>query len=400
MENSFKLKVLTIHNYYKIPGGEDTVVANEKKLLESNGHNVIIYSRNNSELKELNILQKFCLPFTTIFSFKSYREIKRIIKENKIDIVHVHNTLSLISPSVYYAAMKCKVPVIQTIHNFRLICPGATLYRDGRICEECINNGLRCAIKHKCYRGSLLQTLACVVTLKIHRLLGIYNKLNYICLTEFNKKKLLKLNQYSKKVIDESKVFIKPNFASITKECIPYKERKRQFVFIGRLDKLKGINLLLKAWKEIKDYDLLICGTGPEEEWCKQYIKKNSLTNVKMLGFIPNIDAKTIISESKALILPTQWYEGFPMVIVESFACGTPVIGSDIGNIASLIENGVTGLKFKFNSVESLQVAVRQIENINKDITKNTRMYYDNNFNELENYNILLEIYSKLLKYK
>lgn len=213
IENRRKPKVLIVHNYYQIPGGEDTVVANEKKLLEDHGHQVFFYSRSNSELSEMNKLKKLLLPFTIIFNLRTYRDVKRIIKDKHIDIVHVHNTLSLISPSVYYAAFSCNVPVVQTVHNFRLMCPGATFYRDGHICEDCIERGLKCAIKNKCYRNSRLQTFMCVVNTKIHRMTGAYRKLNYICLTEFNKKKLLQLNRDGKKqIIDPDKVYVKPNF--------------------------------------------------------------------------------------------------------------------------------------------------------------------------------------------
>ena len=237
-----KQKVLIVHNYYQIPGGEDTVAANEKALLEQNGHKVILYSRNNSELKNMNIFQKLMLPVNTIFNFKTYNDIKRIIKDKHIDIVHVHNTLNLISPSVYYAAVVCKVPVVQTIHNFRLLCPGATFYRDGHICEDCVKKGLMCSVKHKCYRNSKIQTLACVLNMKFHKMTGIYSKINYICLTGFNKKKLLQLNQ-----IKEKKVFIKPNFVSNLNEIIPSDKRKNRIIFAGRLDKLKGIDLLFEA---------------------------------------------------------------------------------------------------------------------------------------------------------
>ena len=208
-----KQKVLMVHNYYQIPGGEDTVVENEKRLLEENGHEVILYTRHNNELKSFSKIKKLVLPFTTIFNIKTYKDVKRIIKKEHIEIVHVHNTLNLISPSVYYAALSCKVPVIQTVHNFRLLCPGATFYRDGHICEDCLKYGLKCAVKHGCYRNSKLQTLACVITTKIHRMLGVYRKINYICLTEFNKNKLLELNYRSKKIIiSPEKVYVKPNF--------------------------------------------------------------------------------------------------------------------------------------------------------------------------------------------
>ena len=190
-----KLVILQVHNFYQLPGGEDTVIENERHLLESQGHRVVRYFRDNKELKDFSVFRKLLLPVTTIFNPKTYREVRRLIRAEHIDIVHVHNTLNLISPSVYYAALAEGVPVVQTVHNFRLLCPGATFYRDGHICEECLTHGLGCAVKHSCYRGSKLQTLACVISTKIHRMTGIYGKLNYICLTEFNREKLLNLKQ-------------------------------------------------------------------------------------------------------------------------------------------------------------------------------------------------------------
>ena len=184
------MNILIVHNYYQIPGGEDTVVANEKKLLEDYGHKVILYSRNNSELNQMPFFRKLGLPVTTVFNPRTYMDIRGIIKKRKIEIVHVHNTLNLISPSAYYAALSRDVPVVQTIHNFRMLCPGATFYRDGHICEDCVEKGLRCAVKYGCYRESRLQTLACVISMKLHRMTGIYKTLNYICLTDFNKEKL------------------------------------------------------------------------------------------------------------------------------------------------------------------------------------------------------------------
>ncbi len=287
-----KEKVLIVHNYYQIPGGEDTVVANEMNMLQEHGHEVILYTRHNKELKTMSKARKLLLPFTTIFNLKTYREVKRIIKEKNIEIVHVHNTLNLISPSVYYAALACGVPVVQTVHNFRLLCPGATFYRDGHICEDCVTKGLGCAVKYNCYRNSKLQTLVCVINTKIHRFTGIYGKINYICLTEFNKEKLLHLKQ-----IKPEKIFVKPNFDETSWQFIPAEKRKNQFVFAGRLDKLKGIDLLLKEWSELgKDAPkLIVCGTGPLEEWCKEFVASNDY----------NIDVFCqVIFPKKSVIIP------------------------------------------------------------------------------------------------
>ena len=138
-----KYRILQIHNFYQIPGGEDVVVRNEKKLLEEHGHEVFTYYRSNKELNEGGKLKKLLIPFTAVYSFKTYREVKKIIRENKIDIVHVHNTLMMVSPSVFYAAFRCKVPVIQTLHNFRMLCPAGSFFRNDVICEECVDGGLK-----------------------------------------------------------------------------------------------------------------------------------------------------------------------------------------------------------------------------------------------------------------
>ena len=156
-----KERVLLVHNYYQIGGGEHTVFENEKRMLKEHGHDVAEYTRDNAELNH-SILKKLLLPFTTVFSFRTYREIRRMINAKGIDIVHCHNTFPLISPSVYYAARRCGVPLVQTVHNFRFICANGVLSREGRPCEACVKNGLECALSNRCYRNSWLQTLVLV----------------------------------------------------------------------------------------------------------------------------------------------------------------------------------------------------------------------------------------------
>ena len=386
--SSEKKNILIVHNYYQIPGGEDTVVANEKKMLEKHGHKVILYSRNNAELKQMSKIRILFLPFTTVFNLRTYKEIKKQIRRENIDVVHVHNTLNLIRPAVYYAARSMKVPVVQTIHNFRLLCPGATFYRDGHICEDCVKNGLKCAVKYSCYRGSKAQTLVCAISTWLHRTTGIYGKINYICLTEFNKDKLLQL-----KHIKPERVFVKPNFVE-NNSFIPEEERLNQFVFVGRLDKLKGVDILFEAWKRMGEgaIKLIVCGMGPMEEWCKSFIKEN-VVNIEMCGFVPNDETLKIIANSKALVLPTQCYEGFPMSIVEAFSVGTPVICSDLGNAGSVVEEGITGYKFRYDSIESIMSAIDKMREkpLNKEKIKKI---YEIKYSENANYKILNDIYT------
>lgn len=390
MDKDKKLKILQVHNYYQIPGGEDTVVANEKKLLEDHGHEVVQYSRNNSELKEFTKVRKLLLPFTTIFNPRTYTEVKQIIKKQNIDIVHVHNTLNLISPAVYYAALSCKVPVVQTVHNFRLLCPGATFYRDGHICEDCVEHGLGCAIKHGCYRGSKAQTFVCVVSTWIHRMIGVYGKLNYICLTEFNKEKLLSL-----KPIKPEQIYIKPNF---TYTFSGSKGTGDYYLYIGRIEEIKGVHFLIDAFSKMPDKKIKLAGTGTEFEKYQNLVKEKNLTNISFEGFCQREKLSELLKNAKAVVVTSQWYETFGMIVVEAFSGHTPVIVGDIGNVGSLVEDGVDGIKFEYNSVDSLCSAIERFE-IN-DITSMRENAYKKYLNEFEangNYEKMKAVYSKII---
>lgn len=388
-----KERVLIVHNYYQIPGGEDTVVRNEKELLEQHGHKVVLYTRNNGELKHFSQGRKLLLPFTTIFNPRTYREIKRIIREEQIDIVHVHNTLNLISPAVYYAARNCRKPVVQTIHNFRLLCPGATFYRDGQICEDCVQQGLHCGVKHKCYRNSRIQTLACVWNLRIHRMTGIYRRIHFICLTEFNCQKLLQLPG-----LRAEQIYVKPNFVmQRNKVSLEDETREDFFLYAGRLDPLKGIDQLLVAWIQMGNPapNLVICGSGPLEEWCKETIEKHQLSTVEFRGQIQWEEVQQLMGKARAMILPTQWYEGFPMTIVEAYSKGTPVIGPNIGNVGDLIQDERTGWKFDPEQKDSLQKTILKATQKELNHTE-IQTYYEQMFGAERNYQKLMQIYQSI----
>ncbi|WP_122639135.1 glycosyltransferase family 4 protein [Romboutsia sp. Marseille-P6047] len=387
-----KQNVLMAHNYYQVPGGEDTVFHNEVKMLEKNGHKVTKYTRHNDEIKG-GILSKLKLGIETIFSLKTYKEVKKLIDENDIDVVHVHNTLPLISPSIYYAARSKKVSVVQTIHNFRLLCPGATFTRNGEICEDCLARGLEQSLKNRCYRNSLSQTFIMYTMLKFHRLIGTHKKVNYITLTNFNKNKILNL------VNDERKVYIKPNF--IEKRDKVERELKDYFVYIGRLEDIKGINFLIEAWKEVnKKVNLYIIGDGPEKDRIKIFIEENKLNNIKILGFMEREKAFDIIRKSIAVIVPSQCYEGFPMTIAESFALGVPIIGNNLGNVSSLIKNEYNGLLFEKNSMLSLKSKVEKLfynKELNIELGNNAYSTFYKYYTDDKNYEALINIYKSLV---
>lgn len=377
--------ILLIHNYYKVSGGEDVVFQNEKQMLLENGNQVFEYTRNNKEIDKMNIIKKVILPFTNIFSIKAYRDVKNYIKSNKIDIVHIHNYSNLISPSIIYACKKCDIPVVQTVHNFRMLCPNGLFFRDNKICEDCPNKGLKCSIKHKCYHRSRLQTLFVALSLKIHRLTKIYKYVNFIFLTDFNKSKFV---EYNKKIkcFDENKFFVKPNF--VDENDLPELtniQKENHFVYAGRLSEEKGILDLVNIWDKVNNEKLIICGSGPLEKEIRDIIQEKNL-NIEIVGQLNHKNLLKKIAESKALIFPSRVYETFGLSILESFFVNTPVISYNLGNSALLNTHG-----YLFDDDQSL---VNSIKDFSYDKTISVSPKYTKN----ANYEMLVNIYESIIK--
>lgn len=389
--NSSKPSVLIVHNHYQLPGGEDVAVENEKRLLEENGHRVFLYIRNNT----LPLFQKLLLPSVMFFNPRTWFDIRKIIRENNIDIVHVHNTTHVISPAVYYAAKSCGVPIVQTIHNYRMICPAGTLFRDGRICESCSGGDFKPALRHHCYRGSRLQTAAVAANMKLHRSTGIYRKLNYIVLSEFGKEKLLTFDQ-----ILPEKVYIKPNFVYPGKGPDPAsKHREEYYLYAGRLEEIKGIRLLLEAFRRMPEKRLKIAGDGPLMDEIRTQVQSEKLKNIELLGWIPQDELKTLMRAAAALIICSQWYEAFSLLIIEAFAEHLPVIGGKIGNMQNLIKDKVNGLLFEYNSVQGLIDAVKAFEHCDREkLADNAHQTWLHDYSPDANYRMLSDIYGKIMK--
>lgn len=388
-------RILQIHNFYQIPGGEDVVVRNEKRLLEEHGHEVYTYYRTNKELSEGSKLKKLLIPFTAVYSFRTYREVKRLIKEHQIDIVHVHNTLMMVSPSVFYAAFHCHVPVVQTLHNFRMLCPAGSFFRDNVICEECVAHGMRCAIRHKCYRNSKLQSFVSAAILQIHRIVGTYRRVNFICLTEFNKKKLLDSLDAGHEVVNPKHVYIKPNFTFAEEVVLNGEPPKEEyFLFAGRVEALKGIDVAVRAFAMLPDKKLYVAGTGPMLEEMQSYVKERKLTNIRFLGYLQKEEMSKMFYHARAVIMTSQCYEAFAMTIAEAYSYGVPVIAGRVGNMEGMVKDGETGVKFTYDSADDLAAKVRAFEGMNLTAMKTyAREFYETRLRPEDNYQKLIKIY-------
>ena len=377
------MNVLVVHNYYRQGGGEHTVYKNECNLLKENGIQVFTYTRDN---KDLHIRDLVLLPFTIIWSFRTYKKIIQLIRTKHIDIVHCHNTFPQISPSVYYACWKCGVPVVQTIHNFRFLCPNGLLFRNGCICEDCLSNGLKCGVFHKCYRNSFFQTLFVVVMLKFHREINTFKNLPCIFLTKFNQDKIS--NELGIKC-----TFIKPNF-TLMKRNTDIDIDMSKFVFIGRLDKYKGITWVAEQFTHMPYLKLVIIGDGTERAKLEELSKSNN--NIVLRGFRNQTEIAYELQSACALVFPSILYESFGISIIDSFALGTPVICTDIGNQGDLVKEGYNGSKFQPKDKTSFKNAIEFVLE-NRDLLSIGALNSANQYTPEKNINQLLAIYDKLI---
>ncbi len=325
------MRVLVVHNAYQQRGGEDSVVESEVALLRQYGHEVFTYERHNDEVGQASRVQ---LAAQAFWSSRTVREIEALIAEVKPDVMHVHNTMPLISPSVYWAAQKMGVPVVQTLHNFRLFCPQAMFVRDGRVCEDCLGKVPWRGVLHKCYRDSAVQSAVMAGMLMAHRVMGTFvSKVDrFIALNEFCRSKMIEGG------LPSERVSIKPNFVDWQPQ--PQWDQRAGGLYVGRLTSEKGVDVLLRALRRLPARTVSVIGGGPMEA------EVASALGDAYLGFLPLSDIWGHLSRARYIVISSIWYEGFPRTIVEAFASGVPVIASRIGSLAEVVTDGETGLLF------------------------------------------------------
>lgn len=375
------LTVMVVHNQYQLSGGEDSVVDAETQLLRQHGHKVITYQRSNHELSEIG---QGSAALQSVWSRRTQRDLLKLIDEHRPAVVHVHNTFPLISPSVYWAAERAGIPVVQTLHNFRLICPQALLLRNGHVCEDCVGHSPWRAVLHACYRGSHLQSAAAATVVQLHRTIGTWQKKvsRYITLNEFCRDRFIAGGLPAERLV------VKPNFIDLPS---PICRDRRNFLFVGRLSAEKGVSTLVQAMhRTLSGCELHVFGEGPLQP---------------MIGDMPRITAKGMqprpavldaMAGAAALVVPSICYENFPMVIVEAFASGLPVICSRLGGMATLVEHGVTGWLVMPGDAAELAARLDWAHAHPGEMTamgQRARTYYEKHLTAERNYRLLTEIY-------
>jgi len=327
------MRILVVHNKYKKSnvGGEDIVYENEVDCLQSQlgKDNVFTYEVSNDDISRKELM------FGIWYSKKFYNSIKKVIKENDINLVHVHNFYPLLTPSVFKASKDAGAKVVHTLHNYRLWCISGILYRDGYgQCELCVNKKVSWAgILNRCYRRSFLQSFVAQCSFWFYRSTRVFNNIDFFfVLTEFQKQKVISFG------IEESRVILKPNSVNVYKRISSYKSG---YIFVGRLEESKGIVELLKVWRDLDNgFFLTIIGDGELRESLKDEYRQD---NISFLGKCSREKTLSKISNSKYLIQPSFVYETFGLTIIEAMSCGVPVIGFDIGTRQNFIKNGING---------------------------------------------------------
>jgi glycosyltransferase involved in cell wall biosynthesis len=384
------LKILQIHNFYQQPGGEDQVYAAEFDLLRRHGHTVRQYSTHNAEVQKMRALE---VAWRTIWNSKTYREIREIIRAFRPDIVHSHNTFPIISPAVYYAAGREEVPVVQTLHNYRLICPAATLYRDGHVCEDCVSHFVPYdAVLHRCYRSNRAGSAVVASMLTAHRLARSWSKqvAAYIALTEFARTKLVQGG------LPADKILVKPNF--LAQDPDPGHGNGGFALFVGRFSEEKGLRTLLKAWRQLPEVPLTMVGDGPLSGFVRGEARE--LSNVVVPGYCERSQVLEYMRSAAFLVMPSEWYEGFPMTALEAMACGTPVIASDLGSLRELVVEDVNGAKFAAGNADQLALTVKRLlarSAASRELRERTRVHYEGQYTSERNYALLMQIYESIV---
>lgn len=385
------MRILLVHNFYQQTGGEDLVVADEARLLASRGHDVVQYSIHNDQV---NSLSRLALAQRTIWSRPAYRDLKAAIASHRPEVVHVHNTLPLLSPSVYYAAASGGVPVVQTLHNYRLMCPAAVCFRDGRVCTDCVGKSVAMgAIRHGCYRGSRSASAAVVTMLSVHRLLGTWERkiTLYITLTNVARRLFIESGLSAEKLV------VKPNF--VDPDPGSGTGSGGYALFAGRLSVEKGIQTLLQAWRSVgARLPLLIVGDGPLGPDVAAAAAGNP--GITWLGKRAPTDVVSLLREATCLVFPSECYETFGRVIVESFAAGTPVVAAGHGSAAELVTDGITGVLFRPGDASDLADKVIHLNSepvVRGPMRAAARSEFENRFTADVNYRSLVDIYRRAI---
>jgi glycosyltransferase involved in cell wall biosynthesis len=386
------MKVLMVHNRYQHRGGEDAVVDAEVDLLATNGIEVQRLDVNNDSITGFGSKVRASAN-QFVASTEMNDKIEGILAGFQPDVVHVHNWFPTLSPSIFRRCQQAEIPVVHTLHNYRLLCVKATLFRNGSVCEDCLGSATRAAgVIHKCYRDSRLGSTVATAGMLAQWAAGTWHHAvdRFIAPSEFARTKLIQGG------LPEEKIVVKPNF--VDPDPGPRPGKGGYFLYVGRLTEEKGLRTLLQCWKDGRDLPLLrIVGEGPLQDEIKE--ASDGMINVEWLGCRRSEEVVELMGHAKATLCPSLWYEGMPRVAIESLAVGTPVVASRIGCYPEMIEDGESGALFPTGDAAGLLSCVRELESRNAfaEMRPMARRRFEAAYTGRRNLSLALSIYRSVM---
>ena len=382
-------RVLLVHCRYLQRGGEDTVFETEFAQLRAAGHEVERFELLNSDIDTSTACARIAAAVGTVWSSAPTKMLERRLKQFRPSIVHFHNTFPLLSPRAYLICRAASVPVIQTLHNFRLLCASAMFLREGRVCEDCMGRRFYRGAVHRCYRGSFAASSAVVAMQYVHHVAGTFERKvdRYIALSRFARERFVAGG------LPADRIVVKPNSLADDPGFGP--GDGAYALFVGRLSPEKGVRTLLEAWREVPGINLLIAGDGPLRGEVEQRAAEFA-GRVKVLGSVPTREVYALMQRAQFLVVPSEWYEGFPMTIIESYACGTPVLAARIGGLTEVVPEGETGLHFESGNAAALAraaVDLSQNRALAQAMRQAARQRFENHYTAAHNVRALEAIY-------
>ncbi len=384
------MKLLLVHNRYLQPGGEDEVFAAEGALLRRHGQAVVEYVEENRTIRPSG---RWLVAAHALWSRRAQKKITRLLRRHRPAVAHFHNTFPLVSPAAYYACRAAGTPVVQTLHNYRLLCAGSNLFRGNRGCEQCLGRQVPWpGVLHRCYHHSIAQSATVATMLAVHRLLGTWHQQVdlFIALSEFARGKFVQGG------LPGHKIVVKPNF--VEPDPGVGEGGGGYALFAGRLSPEKGVATLLRAWRRLPHIPLRIAGDGPLLGLARQFAS-SVVGEVKVLGRCEHLELLRLMKAARYLLFPSQCYENFPMVIAEAFACGLPVVGTRLGATAEIVEHERTGLLVSPGDAADLAEKASWLwsdPSRSRRMGREARAEYEAKYCAQRNYALMLEIYERL----
>lgn len=408
-----KILLIDVYNFNK--GGAETVCFNTGKLLEKHGHQVVYFclkwKENNpspyskyfpeSKATRTGFFKTVKNVINYFYHFEAAQKIEQLVKDEKPDIAHIHLLWGQITPSIFPVLKRYNIPILFTVHDYRIVCPAYT-FRNGKgiICEDCKGKYFYKCFTHTCCKGS--KAMSAVMAAEQYFRNWFFNPAKYIDGFLYVSKFAKEIQEKYMPEVRQTHNITLYNFTTsiaTTSKQIP---TNKYFLFFGRLSYEKGVKTLLKAFKELPECNLKIVGTGPKEKELKLFVSNNSMNNVEFLGYKRGLELIDLVKNAYFVIVPSEWYENNPMTIIEAYSVGTPVIGAKIGGIPEIITDGKTGYQFTTGNSDNLQETIKKIFSLTPEayqrLSAGTLEFAHENLSLENYYPRLIAFYSHFLK--